>query len=105
MSQKSENTGFTCQYCGQEVLPLTNGSYRNHCPFCLCSKHVDIYPGDRESECGGKMNAVEVVYKSGKGYQLVHECQSCGHRQRNKVASDTVQPDNDGLILELMSNI
>ncbi|MBA3237248.1 MAG: RNHCP domain-containing protein [Parachlamydiaceae bacterium] len=22
-------------------MPLRNGSYRNHCPFCLSSLHVD----------------------------------------------------------------
>ena len=42
MSRKSENTGFICAYCGADAKPLTNGSYRNHCPLCLHSLHVDI---------------------------------------------------------------
>ena len=35
------------------VVPEGAGSnHRNHCPNCLYSLHVDIEPGDRESECG-----------------------------------------------------
>lgn len=41
MSRKTENTAFTCLHCGRQVLPLTNGSFRDHCPFCLYSLHVD----------------------------------------------------------------
>ncbi|WDF05905.1 RNHCP domain-containing protein [Shouchella hunanensis] len=36
-------------------MTRANGSYRNHCPFCLYSKHQDIIPGDRASTCGGLM--------------------------------------------------
>lgn len=32
-------------------------------------------------------------YRSGKGYQIVHRCERCGHVSVNKVAVDTVQPD------------
>ena len=64
MSRKRENTAFTCEHCGREVVPLTSGSYRNHCPFCLYSKHVDALPGDRMSECGGLMEPVGLTYKS-----------------------------------------
>ena len=37
MSRNTENRGFCCEHCQQMVLPVTNGSYRNHCPFCLRS--------------------------------------------------------------------
>ncbi len=93
MSKKEENSGFSCEYCGCLVLPLTNGSYRNHCPLCLHSKHLDVDPGDRRSDCGGLMAPVGVEWKSGKGWQIVHRCLKCGHICRNKVARDTVQPD------------
>ncbi|WP_419962425.1 RNHCP domain-containing protein [Psychrobacillus sp. BM2] len=33
-------------------------SFRNHCPFCLFSKHLDNYPGDRSSECQDLMRIV-----------------------------------------------
>lgn len=91
--RRKENTGFICDHCGCTVLPLTNGSYRNHCPFCLYSKHLDNLPGDRSSECNGLMVPIEVTYTSKKGYQLTHQCQTCGKYQKNKVAKDTVQPD------------
>jgi len=103
MGSRRENASFTCEVCKNEVEPLTNGSFRNHCPFCLSSKHLDIIPGDRESKCLGVMKAVDVI-KSKKGFQLVHECQKCGHRQNNKVAENTIQPDNFDLILEIMKN-
>ena len=35
MTRKEENTGFVCEHCGREVLPLKDGSYRNHCPFAF----------------------------------------------------------------------
>lgn len=102
MGHKTENSGFICENCGREVPPVTNGSYRNHCPFCLCSKHVDINPGDRLSGCGGVMDAVGVVYKSGKGFQLIHRCRKCGYESRNIVAEDTASPDVRELVIELM---
>ena len=69
MARADENAGFTCAHCGAGVLPLTNGSYRNHCPFCLWSVHVDdARPGDRLSVCRGLMQPVELVSKR-KGWQ------------------------------------
>ena len=68
MSKRQKNTGFICEYCGRKVLPLSNGSYRNHCPFCLFSKHIDIKPGDRMNKCEGLMGPIGLKYKSGKGF-------------------------------------
>ncbi|MDP7638098.1 MAG: RNHCP domain-containing protein [Candidatus Hydrogenedentes bacterium] len=93
MGRRVENTGFVCEHCGQAVAPLTNGSYRNHCPFCLYSKHVDMAPGDRMSHCSGMMEPIGLRHKSGKGFQVVHKCLRCSEQRVNKVASDTVQPD------------
>jgi RNHCP domain-containing protein len=76
------------------VSPLTNGSYRNHCPACLWSRHVDDVPGDRASECGGAMRPVAVRQHSAKGHQLVHRCERCGTTSVNRVAIDTEQPDD-----------
>lgn len=103
MSRKSENTGFVCENCGRSVSPLTNGSYRNHCPFCLCSKHVDIRPGDRASECGGLMMPVGVSYKAEKGWIIIHKCSICGYTANNKAAVDTDQPD-DLILLAKIAN-
>ncbi|MFZ1989686.1 MAG: RNHCP domain-containing protein [Alphaproteobacteria bacterium] len=94
MAKDAENRGFICISCGAQVQPLSNGSYRNHCPVCLSSVHVDILPGDRASKCGGLMRAAGLAYKSGKGWQIVHRCERCGVRRANKVAENTQQADN-----------
>ena len=88
MSRKTENTGFICAYCGEEIIPLTNGSYRNHCPYCLCSLHVDNVPGDRSSDCHSLMKPVGIRYSGKKGWQVVHRCITCGVEKANRVAPD-----------------
>ena len=105
MSRKTENTAFTCLHCGRQVLPLTNGSFRDHCPFCLYSLHVDEEVGDRMSGCCGLMEPVGVLFHSKKGYQIRYCCQKCGHEQVNKIAQDTVQPDDMDRICSLMKNV
>ncbi|NCO31659.1 RNHCP domain-containing protein [bacterium] len=35
------NEGFICDNCGKTVDRHPEGSARNHCPFCLHSKHMD----------------------------------------------------------------
>ncbi|WP_083443568.1 RNHCP domain-containing protein [Ornithinibacillus contaminans] len=92
--RREENTSFICENCSLEVLPLTNGSYRNHCPHCLYSKHLDDKPGDRSSTCGGMMMPIDISYNAKKGYQIVHQCLKCKAEKKNKVAVDSIQPDN-----------
>jgi DNA-directed RNA polymerase subunit RPC12/RpoP len=101
MSRKTENNSFICEHCGQMVAALTNGSYRNHCPFCLFSKHVDQTPGDRACLCRGLMEPAGLRYKPGKGYQIVHRCLKCGVEQVNRVAENTVQPDWIDVLINL----
>ena len=91
MSQKTENTGFTCAYCSNEVTPLTNGSYRNHCPSCLCSLHVDDKPGDRQNDCHGLMMPISIHNHSKKGWQILHKCQKCGAEKLNRSAPDDIE--------------
>jgi hypothetical protein len=76
------------------VAPLSNGGYRNHCPACLYSKHVDIRPGDRAEDCGGLMRPRRLEHRSGKGWVIVHECVVCGFMRPNKVA-DTPHGGDD----------
>jgi len=101
VSKKTENTGFICEHCVREVLPLTNGSYRNHCPFCLYSKHVDNEPGDRASNCKGLLKPINIK-SSKKGYQIVHKCTICEEIRFNKIADNTIQADDLDEILNLM---
>ena len=37
---------FICENCGKKIEKL-GYSCRDHCNYCLYSKHVDINPGDR----------------------------------------------------------
>lgn len=83
------NEAFECERCGKNVPPHPEGSARNHCPYCLFSKHVDAeYPGDRASECGGPMRPADVEIRKKNGQVLVHECVECGGRSVNKCAPD-----------------
>ena len=98
------DSGFICQNCGREVMPLIKTS-RNHCPFCLCSIHIDINPGDRANTCRGLMVPVSALPDPKKGYIIVHKCTKCGEIHRNKAAYNVdVQPDDIKLIIKLTSN-
>lgn len=80
---------FTCEHCGVDVQPLEKGSYRNHCPNCLHSKHVDKDgPGDRLSDCGGLMKPIAIDSNAKKGFLIIHRCESCGKELPNKAAPD-----------------
>ncbi len=96
------NQGFVCRVCGCEVLPLLNGSVRNHCPKCLWSAHVDRVPGDRSERCGGLMRPIGVVGSPGAGWHIVHRCLECGAVRSNRTAEDDPrQPDDWDRIVEL----
>lgn len=75
---------FTCLNCGAEVV---GNGYTNHCPHCLCSRHVDINPGDRAATCGGLMRPIQIDQKRGE-YIILQECVVCGHRRPNRVGPD-----------------
>jgi len=38
---KMINESFVCENCSKEILKHPEWSARNHCPFCLHSKHLD----------------------------------------------------------------
>ena len=97
MSFKKLDSGFICTNCGKEVPPLKYTS-RNHCPYCLCSIHVDIDPGDRANTCKGLLIPTAIEYNSKKGYIIVHKCKICGEIKKNKSAEDY------DLILNIMKN-
>jgi len=101
----SGNDAFVCENCKQAVQPLTLGSYRNHCPFCLHSKHVDIVPGDRQNNCLGLMEPVSVEHSTKKGWIILHRCLHCGEIKRNKAALDDRQPDNFDALIAVASSL
>ncbi|MEK7522585.1 MAG: RNHCP domain-containing protein [Patescibacteria group bacterium] len=75
---------FVCGNCGQGVK---GDGYTNHCPRCLWSKHVDVNPGDRASDCGNMMEPSKIGTKDG-GYDINHKCVKCGHEKRNKMSPE-----------------
>lgn len=99
------NEHFCCENCGKEVPPLAKGC-RNHCPFCLTSKHVDHFPGDRANACHGIMDAVSYELSGKKGIMLIFRCRRCGGTGRNMAAhEDRNQPDDYGKILEITARL
>lgn len=87
---------FRCENCGKEV---SGDGYTNHCPFCLYSKHVDVYPGDRAAACGGMMVPIRVEMVRGEKL-LVHRCEKCGHLKKNRCAAN----DDFDALLDVMRN-
>jgi hypothetical protein len=87
---------FVCEKCGADV---SGTGYTNHCPKCLFSKHVDVYPGDRAASCGGLMKPVGFFMK-GKEEYIVHRCEKCAHEKNNSVAPE----DNRDAIIALSAH-
>ncbi|MBT3181914.1 MAG: RNHCP domain-containing protein [Deltaproteobacteria bacterium] len=98
------NEGFKCENCAVDV-PSTSGSTpRNHCPYCLYCKHVDINPGDRANTCKGLMKPIGVYTHAKKEYVILHQCQKCGGRVKAKaILGDGNASDNFDIILKLSS--
>ena len=80
--RQTEN--FVCEKCS---FAVEGDGYTNHCLKCLWSKHVDIHPGDRASDCGGLMQPASTELKSGD-YIIIHKCKRCGHNKRNKMQKE-----------------
>jgi hypothetical protein len=88
---------FVCEKCNREV---TGDGYTNHCPHCLWSKHVDIFPGDRLEDCNGLMEPV-LIEKEKSNFVLTHKCVVCGGIKRNKVQEE----DDFDKVVELSKKI
>ncbi len=90
---------FRCRHCRVMVgLVPSGGRHRNHCPYCLHSRHVDErMPGDRLSPCGGTMAPIGHYVRPNGEYGLVHRCFVCGVERQNRIAAD----DDFDLVLAL----
>ncbi len=89
---------FICEHCGKEVSTL-GYTARDHCPYCLYSKHVDILPGDRKNECKGLLRPIGIEkYKD--TFKILYQCEQCRIKHKNIMAND----DDMSKIIEL-SNI
>lgn len=86
---------FTCEYCGNNISKL-NYTARDHCNYCLYSKHVDIMPGDRQNKCLGLLKPIGIE-KFKNSYKIIYKCTKCHQIHKNIMAND----DNFDLIIEL----
>lgn len=96
-TMRDEN--FVCEHCHNEVSKL-NYSARDHCPYCLYSKHVDILPGDRKNTCQGLLKPIGIE-KFKDSYKIIYQCEKCHQYHKNKMALD----DNMDLIIQLSKEI
>lgn len=96
--RKNDN-GFICANCAKQVMPLRYSS-RNHCPYCLCSLHVDVFPGDRANDCGGLLKPTGMRVDGKKGYVITFTCEKCGETTNNVAAAD----DDFDKLIELSVN-
>ena len=89
---------FICDNCHRKVEKLHYSS-RDHCPYCLFSKHVDVTPGDRANECKGVLEPIGIEkYKN--TYKIIYKCLKCGQIHKNIAAND----DNFDEIISLSTH-
>jgi hypothetical protein len=97
------NSDFTCTHCGNFVpagIPAAGVNNRNHCPYCLWSRHLDLFQaGDRMAACKSPMQPVGLTLKrsrkkyvsaTGGELMLVHQCCECEKISINRIAADDV---------------
>ena len=81
---KDEN--FICENCDKKVEKL-GYTARDHCPFCLYSKHVDINPGDRQNTCQGLLKPIGIE-KFKDSFKILYRCERCNKEHKNIMAKD-----------------
>jgi hypothetical protein len=97
------NSDFKCLHCQGYVSAaawLAGVQNRNHCPYCLWSRHLDLFEaGDRLAACKAPMRPVGLTLKrsrnkyapvSGGELMLVHLCTDCFRISINRIAADDV---------------
>lgn len=95
------DVSFKCMHCQAYVyvLPVLSGvQNRNHCPYCLYSRHVDhAQTGDRLAACKASMQPIGLTVKHGRNkycgissgeLMLIHRCRECGKLSINRIAAD-----------------
>lgn len=94
-----QEQNFTCGHCKRFVGALPSGGHhRNHCPYCLYSRHVDaLKSGDRLSGCGGLMAPIGAFQRPNGEHVIVHHCERCGFERFNRIQAD----DDFDLVLSL----
>jgi hypothetical protein len=109
---RKDESMFTCKRC-QAAVPtepsISGVLNRNHCPYCLWSRHVDyLQPGDRMSACKAIMQPIGLTLKRRKNkygewefgeLMVIHCCNDCGKISINRIAAD----DQVERLMELFS--
>jgi len=102
---------FHCTNCGALVSSahlLSRVHNRNHCPYCLWSRHLDLVnPGDRLSACKAPMGPIALTTKPGRNkyggsdgeLMLVHFCTVCQSISINRIAAD----DDPDMLLDVFN--
>ena len=86
---------FICENCGKKVEKASYTA-RDHCPYCLYSKHLDINPGDRMNNCHGLMKPIGIEKFKDK-YKIIYKCLKCNEIHKNI----TLNGDNMDEIIKL----
>lgn len=97
--QKNDQ-GFLCAHCGENIPPNGKTS-RDHCPKCLYSLHVDIFPGDRKNPCRGELIPMQALPDPKKDFIILYRCKKCGEVIRNRAILDGEMPDDRDKLIEL----
>lgn len=97
----AQEDDFTCRECEAHVYshPMVSGvQNRNHCPYCLWSRHVDLWKaGDRLSACKAGMEPIGLTVKMRPNkygswncgeLMVIHRCEACGKLSINRIAAD-----------------
>lgn len=106
---------FRCAHCHVIVSSahfLSGVNNRNHCPYCLWSRHLDLFTaGDRLSACKGQMKPIGLTMKHGRNkyrlgqsgeLMLIHECIECKSLSINRIAADD---DSDAVIAVFQASL
>ena len=93
--------GFICRHCNMYVPcdpALAGVQNRNHCPYCLWSRHLDWrIAGDRLAGCRATMQPIGLTMKRSRNkyaverdgeLMLIHRCTICAKVAINRIAAD-----------------
>jgi hypothetical protein len=112
--RKRPNT-FDDFHCGHCNAPVSSARFfsgvnnRNHCPYCLWSRHLDMFnAGDRLSACKALMGPIALTTKRSHNkygdrcseLMLVHLCTGCQNISINRIAAD----DDTDMIMDVFNS-
>ena len=96
-----DEQGFTCRHCALYVPchpALAGVQNRNHCPYCLWSRHLDWrIAGDRMAGCRAALLPIGLTIKRSRTkyagardgeLMLIHRCTICAKVAINRIAAD-----------------